>query len=49
MPELEEVAAMLREGRVRQTPEELVYPVLVIDALIRSMEADGRETELAAL
>ncbi len=49
MPELEEVAAMLRDGRVRQTPEELVYPVLVIDALIRSMEADGRETELAAL
>ncbi len=49
LPELEEVARMLREGTVRQTPEELVYPVLVIDALIRSMEADGRETELAAL
>jgi hypothetical protein len=40
---------MLREGTVRQTPEELVYPVLVIDALIRSMEADGAEKEPVTL
>ena len=49
MPELEELADMLREGKVRQTPEELVYPVLVIDALIRSMEADGAEKEPVTL
>ena len=44
MPELCELADMLREGKVRQTPEELVYPVFIIDALIRSMEAGGAET-----
>ena len=49
LPELEEVAAMLADNTVRQTPEELVYPVFVIDALIRSMAADGAETEPAAL
>ena len=49
MLELNEFAAMLREGTVRQTPEELVYPVLVIDALIRSMEADGAEKEPVTL
>ena len=49
LPELEEVAAMLADNTVRQTPEELVYPVFVIDALIRSMAADGTETEPAAL
>ena len=49
LPELNELAGMLREGKVRQTPEELVYPVFVIDALIRSMEADGAEKELLTL
>ena len=49
LPELEDVAGMLSGGTVRQTPEELVYPVFIIDALIRSMEADGAETEPAAL
>ena len=49
LPELEEVAAMLADNTVRHTPEELVYPVFVIDALIRSMAADGTETEPAAL
>jgi predicted dehydrogenase len=44
LPELCELADMLREGKVRQTPEELVYPVFIIDALIRSMEAGGVET-----
>ena len=44
MPELSEFAEMLRHGTVCQTPEELVYPVFIIDALIRSMEADGAET-----
>ena len=44
MPELCELADMLREGKVRQTPEELVYPVFIIDALIRSMESGGAET-----
>jgi predicted dehydrogenase len=44
MPELNELAGMLRENKVRQTPEEVVYPVFIIDALIRSMEKDGAET-----
>lgn len=43
LPELEELDAMLTRGVVRQTPEELVYPVFVIDALIRSMEDGGAE------
>lgn len=46
MPELNEMAEMLRNGTVRQTPEEVVYPVYVIDAVIRSMESGGAETEL---
>ena len=41
MPELMEVYGMLKDGKVRQTPEEVVYPVFVIDALIRSMEEGG--------
>ena len=41
MPELMEVYGMLKDGKVRQTPEEVVYPVFVIDALIRSMEQNG--------
>ncbi|MBQ2726603.1 MAG: Gfo/Idh/MocA family oxidoreductase [Clostridia bacterium] len=44
MAELLEMADMLRNNHVRQTPEEVVYPVYVIDALIRSMESGGAET-----
>lgn len=44
MAELLEMADMLRNNHVRQTPEEVVYPVYVIDALIRSMENGGAET-----
>ena len=44
MAELLELADMLRNNHVRQTPEEVVYPVYVIDALIRSMESGGAET-----
>lgn len=46
MPELNEMAEMLRHSKVRQTPEEVVYPVTVIDAIIRSMESGGAETGL---
>jgi len=46
MAELLEMADMLRNNHVRQTPEEVVYPVYVIDALIRSMENGGCETTL---
>ena len=44
MAELLERADMLRNDHVRQTPEEVVYPVYVIDALIRSMENGAAET-----
>ena len=45
-PELVEVAEMLRNGTVRQKPEEVVYPVYVIDAVIRSMEQGGADVTL---
>ena len=45
MAELNELAEMLREGKVRQTPEEVVYPVFLIDATIRAMES-GKEIVL---
>ena len=48
MPELREANAMLTERRVRQTPEEVVYPVLVLDATIRAIDS-GKAEELQTL
>lgn len=48
MPELRETNAMLTERRVRQTPEEVVYPVLVLDATVRAMES-GRVEKVGTL
>jgi hypothetical protein len=48
MPELRETNDMLTKRHVRQTPEEVVYPVLVLDATIRAIES-GRTEELQAL
>lgn len=44
MPELRETADMLLNRRVRQTPEEVVYPVLVLDATVRAMESGKTES-----
>lgn len=39
--ELDEFNDMLQNGHVRQTPAEVVYPVTIIDAVIKSMEKNG--------
>lgn len=49
MPELTDMANMMRLGTAPQTPEEVVYPVLVIDATIRSMNNGGALTEVCSL
>ena len=48
MPELRETNDMLTKRHVRQTPEEVVYPVLVLDATIRAIDS-GKAEELQAL
>ncbi|MGN1346670.1 MAG: Gfo/Idh/MocA family protein, partial [Eubacteriales bacterium] len=48
MPELRETADMLLRRRVRQTPEEVVYPVLVLDATVRALSS-GCTEKVAAL
>ena len=48
MPELRETNDMLTKRHVRQTPEEVVYPVLVLDATTRAMDS-GKAEELQSL
>ena len=48
MPELRETNDMLTKRHVRQTPEEVVYPVLVLDATIRALDS-GKTEELLTL
>ncbi len=48
MPELRETNDMLTKRHVRQTPEEVVYPVLVLDATVRAIDS-GKAEDIAAL
>ncbi len=48
MPELREMADMLIKRCVRQTPEQVVYPVFVLDATVRAL-ASGRAEDVEAV